>query len=341
MKCVKIEGAKSLITAETAKPESIDGAVIVKVESCGICGSDIHYWESGEPKGLILGHELAGTVVYPGARTDLKEGDRITGLPISPCWECEACKTGNIQYCKSTWSHAVGLSLDYSGGYAEYSMIHPKLVKKIPDELSFDEGAMIEPAAVSLHATNLADIKVGEKVLVIGSGIIGLMAMEFARKEGASYIAVLEVNKKRGEKAVKLGAADCFFDASDPNTIEKLKEASNGGFDKVIECCGNSAAITEAIMCTKPGGTIVLVGISLGAVSVPLTVAVMSEVKLQGAIAYNEKEFSDVIDLVAKGQLDVKKYIDATIPLDDANEAFERLTSGTDDAIKIIFHPND
>lgn len=339
MKCVKIDGPKNLVTSTIEEPKSLDGEVVIKVESCGICGSDIHYWDSGEPKGLIMGHEFAGTVVDPGNREDLKVGDRVTGLPISPCGKCEACKTGNPQFCKSTWVNAVGLSASFPGGYAEYTKVHPEMVRKLPDEVSFDEAAMVEPASVSLHATNLADIKVGEKILVVGGGIIGLMAVEFARKEGASYIAVAEANPKRGKKATTVGSADEFFDVRDDKVVEKLIEVSGGGFDTVIECCGNSAAITEAIMAVKPGGKIILVGVSLGAVTVPLTVSVMAEVTLQGAIAYTEREFDDVIELIKEKKLDVKKFIDDIIPLEEANDAFMRLTSGKDDAVKIIFHP--
>lgn len=341
MKCVKINGPKDLKLNTVEEPESVDGAVVIKVSSCGICGSDIHYWVSGSPVGLVMGHELAGTVVDPGSRKDLKIGDRVTGLPISPCGKCNSCKSGNPQYCTETWTHAVGLSMDYKGGYAEYSMIHPDLVYKLPDSVSFDEGAMVEPAAVSLHATNLADIKVGDKVLIIGGGIIGLMAAEFAKKEGASMVGLVEVNSKRGEKAVTKGAVDKFFDAKDKNIIEELKAVSAGGFDKVIECCGNSAAITEAIMAVRPGGKIILVGVSLGTVEIPLTISVMSEVTMQGAIAYTEKEFSDIINFIASKEIDVAKYIDDIIPLEKANEAFEKLTSGNTDCIKIIFHPND
>ena len=111
MKCVEITKEKFLTVSEIEKPMSEDGSVIIKVESCGICGSDIHYWDTGEPKKLVMGHEFCGQVVDPGKRQDLKVGDKVTGLPISPCGMCEACKTGNPQYCPSTWAEAVGLSL--------------------------------------------------------------------------------------------------------------------------------------------------------------------------------------------------------------------------------------
>jgi 2-desacetyl-2-hydroxyethyl bacteriochlorophyllide A dehydrogenase len=339
MKCAKIKDVRKFEIGEIDKPVSTDGSVVLKVKSCGICGSDIHYFESGEPKGLVMGHEFAGVVVDPGARNDLKVGDRVTGLPISPCGECEPCKSGNPQYCRKTWSKAVGLSLTNPGGYAEYTSCRPDLIRVIPDNLSFDEAAMIEPSAVALHAVGLGDIKVGTHVLVIGGGIIGLMTCEFAKLDGADYIAMLETNMARAKKATTIGKANEYFDALDPDIIKKLIEKTNGGFDVVFECCGNSAAVSEALMAVKPGGTVVLVGVSSKPVTIPTVMAVMAENTIKGAIAYTEKDFDKTIELINNGLVDVKKYIDDIVPLEEANKSFERLTSGKDDAVKIIFHP--
>ena len=168
MKCVKLKGAKNLEIATIKKPVSQNGSVVVRVKACGICGSDLHYFEAGQPQELIMGHEFSGMVVDPGDREDLKIGDRVTGLPISPCGHCEACKTGNVQYCANTWTNAVGLSLTNSGGLAEFLSCRSDMVKKLPDKVTFLEGTMVEPAAVSLHAINLADIKVGDKVYTSG-----------------------------------------------------------------------------------------------------------------------------------------------------------------------------
>ena len=339
MKCVKISDVKKLEIGEMERPVSRDGSVVFKVESAGICGSDIHNWHNGAPVGLVMGHEFAGIVVDPGSRADLSVGDRITGLPISPCGVCEACKSGNVQYCPSTWNEAVGLAVTNSGGFAEYSSCRADMVKKLPNNVSFDEGCMVEPSAVSLHAINLANIKIGDKVLIIGAGIIGLMAAEFAKLNGASYVGLVEVNSKRGEKALRYGKVDEYFDAKDEKLVEKLLNVSSLGFDKVIECCGSGPAVSEAIMAVKPGGTIVLVGVSTSAISVPLVLTVTREVKMFGAIAYTEDEFDDCIRLISERIIDVDKYIDDRVELEMAQKSFERLTSGNDDAIKIIFKP--
>lgn len=339
MKCVKIKGEKRLEIATIKKPVSKNGSVIIRVKACGICGSDLHYFEAGEPLELIMGHEFAGEVVDPGDRSDLKVGDRVTGLPISPCLECEACKTGNVQYCAKTWQDAVGLSLTNSGGLAEYLSCRSDMVKKIPDKVTFQDATLVEPSAVSLHAINLANIKVGDKVLIIGGGIIGLMAAEFAKLNGASYIALMETNMKRARKALKYGAINEIFNASDSNVISKALKKTNGGYDKVIECCGNQYAVSEAIMSVKPGGTIVLVGVSMTPISVPMVASVMREVTMKGAIAYTETEFETCIELIEKKIINVHKYIDKRVNLENVQEAYLDLISGKTDNIKIIVKP--
>ena len=339
MKCVKIKGEKRLEIATIKKPVSKNGSVIIRVKACGICGSDLHYFEAGEPLELIMGHEFAGEVVDPGDRSDLKVGDRVTGLPISPCLECEACKTGNVQYCAKTWQDAVGLSLTNSGGLAEYLSCRSDMVKKIPDKVTFQDATLVEPSAVSLHAINLANIKVGDKVLIIGGGIIGLMAAEFAKLNGASYIALMETNMKRARKALKYGVINEIFNASDSNVISKALKKTNGGYDKVIECCGNQYAVSEAIMSVKPGGTIVLVGVSMTPISVPMVASVMREVTMKGVIAYTEAEFETCIELIEKKIINVHKYIDKRVNLENVQEAYLDLISGKTDNIKIIVKP--
>lgn len=339
MKCVKINGARSLEVTDMEKPISRNGSVVFKVESCGICGSDIHYWDLGQPNGLVMGHEFAGTVIDPGNRNDLKVGDKITGLPISPCGVCRACKSGNPQYCKLTWSKAVGLSLTNSGAYAEYSSCRSDMVRKLPDNITFDQAAMVEPSSVSLHAVNLSNIKSGDNVLIIGAGIIGLMCAEFAKLKGAKYVIMLETNDLRGKKSVELGFVDEYYNAMEDGIVSKLVEKTIGGFDVVLECCGNSSAVSEAIMCSKPGGNVVLVGVSLETVNVPLLNTVMGEITMQGAIAYTTLEFESVIDLIASNKIDVLKYIDDKVGLDKVQDSFVRLTSGKDSAVKIIINP--
>ena len=339
MKAVAIKDVKQFEIKEIPEPNPDGKKVIIEVSKTGICGSDIHYWVNGEPKGLVMGHEFSGVVLDPGDRLDLIKGDRVTALPISPCGKCEACQNGDVQFCPETWNQAVGLSVDNPGGLTSKIAVRSDMVIKVPDNIQDEEVAMVEPLAVGLHAAHLGRIAVGDDVLVIGAGIIGLASAEFAKKEGASYVAITETNKARGQKAVDLKVADEYYDATDKDLVSKLMAKTNGGFDVVIECVGNGAAVNSALTMVKPGGIVVLVGVATDAVPTYTVMAVMKELVVQGAIAYTYNEFKSCIDLIARKQVDVLKFVDDIVPLERVQEAYERLTSGTDAAVKILVGP--
>ncbi len=340
MRSVAIKGVKEFEIKEIEEPKSDGYNVIIDVKKAGICGSDIHYWVSGEPIGLVMGHEYCGIVTDPGRRTDLKVGDRVTALPISPCGICHACLSGNPQYCIHTWDKATGLSLTNPGALAPKMAIRPDMVYKVPNNITDEEVAMTEPAAVGLHAVHLADVKVGNRVLVIGGGIIGLVSAMFAKMEGASYVAISETNPKRGEKAVQLGVADEWFNALDPEFSNKVVSRTYEGFDIVIECCGNAPAVTSSLTSVKTGGTVVLVGVSLEPITIPTVLAVMHELKVLGAIAYTKEEFRTCIELMANKRINMLKFLSKEIGLEDVQSAYQELTSGTSDSIKILVDPN-
>ena len=339
MRCAKLVGPKKFEICEIEEPKKQPGKVMVDILKTGICGSDLHYFEVGGPSGLVMGHEFCGKVVDNGDVDGLNVGDRVTALPISPCGKCEPCLTGNPQYCLKTWDQAVGLSLDNPGGLTTKINVRSDLILKVPDNVSDEEAAMVEPAAVGLHAVHLADVKVGDKVLVIGSGIIGLVSAMFAKMDGASKVVVSEVNEARAKKAVELGVADEYILANDAFN-ENVAKITGSGFDIVIDCCGNSPAVSSAISAVKPGGKIVLVGVSLAPITIPSVVTVLHEVTMIGAIAYTKEEFKTCLDLMANGKIDVKKFLSKIVSLDKTEESYAELLSGKTDSIKIIVDPN-
>lgn len=340
MRSVAIKGVKEFEIKEIEEPKADGVNVIIDVKKAGICGSDIHYWVDGAPVGLVMGHEYCGIVSDPGRRSDLKVGDRVTALPISPCGVCHACLSGNPQYCLRTWDKATGLSLTNPGAMAPKMAIRPDMVYKVPSNITDEEVAMTEPAAVGLHAVHLANIKVGDRVLVVGGGIIGLVSAMFAKMNGASYVALSETNPQRGEKSVKLGVADEWFNALDPEFTTKVMSKTGRGFDIVIECCGNAPAVSSALTTVKTGGTVVLVGVSTEPINVPLVIAVMHELKVLGAIAYTKEEFRTCIELMATRKINMLKFLSGEVGLEGVQGAYEQLTSGTSDAIKILVDPN-
>lgn len=339
MKCVAIKGQKSLGLASMDAPKSKNGSVVIEVKKAGICGSDIHYWDAGLPDGLVMGHEFCGTVTDPGARKDLKVGDRVTALPISPCGKCPACLSGNPQYCPDTWNEAVGLSLTNPGAFAESTSIRHDLVIKVPSNITDAEVAMVEPTAVGLHAVHLANIQIGDKVLVIGAGIIGDICAMFAKMSGASYVAISETNEKRGKKAVSLKCADEYFNAKSETFMNDVRRECPFGYDVVLDCSGNSAAVSSALSCVRPNGTVVMVGVSMDSITIPSILLVMHELKVLGAIGYTIGEFKECINLMASRKIDMLKFVDDIVGLDDVQSAFKRLTSGEDNAVKILVDP--
>ncbi len=336
MKCVAIKGAREFEIKETAAPEKEEEKVLIEVKKTGICGSDLHYFELGGPVGLVMGHEYAGVVKDNGGREDIKVGDRVTALPLSPCGKCEACLRGDIHYCAETWNHASGLSLDNPGGLEPMLKVRSDMVFKLPDNMSFEEGALVEPTAVCYHATNLANINVGDEVLVVGAGVIGLMSAMFAKKSGASKVVVSEANINRAKMAIDLGVADSYLNALDEEEMQK----NAGKYDVVIECCGNAPAVNSAMNLVKAGGRVILVGVSMTPINMATISAVMKELTLIGAIAYTKEEFGKCIDMIANHEIDVDKFISKEITLEEVQNAYEELTSGKSSSIKIIVDPN-
>ncbi len=339
MKCVVLNGVKKFDVEKMTEPRSTNGAVIIDVKKAGICGSDIHYWDIGAPQGLVMGHEFCGVVTNPGSRQDLNVGDRVTALPISPCGHCPACLSGNPQYCPETWNYAVGLSLTNPGAYAEKTALRPDLVIKVPSNITDSEVAMVEPTAVGLHAVNLANIKIGAKVLVIGAGIIGDICAMLAKMNGASYVVVSETNPERGEKSVVLNCADEWFNAREENFNENVRKKCPYGYDVVFDCSGNSAAVSTALSMARPNGTVVMVGVSMDSITIPSIALVMHELKVYGAIGYTMDEFKECINLMAKRKIDMLRFVDDIVSLEEVQKSYERLTCGTDSAIKILIDP--
>lgn len=336
MKCVAIKDKKLLEIKEIEEPHANGNDVIIEVSKCGICGSDLHYFEMGLPKGLVMGHEYSGVVLDKGSRDDLEIGNRVTALPISPCMKCEACVNGNINYCLQTWNEATGLALTNPGGLTKKIKIRPDMVIKLDDKITDEEAAMVEPSAVSLHAINLADIKIGDKVLIIGGGIIGLGSAMFAKLAGASHITLFETNEQRGNKALKLGVVDEFINVSNEDTMNEFMQKKQASFDKVIECCGNSKAVTSSLIFAKVGATVVLVGVSMDQITIPSAIALMHELTIKGAIAYTKQDFERCIELISNKQIDVLKFLDKQITLEETQEAYDELINGKTDTIKII-----
>ncbi len=338
MRAVVHKDAKVFQVENIPDVVSKDGRIVIEVKKEGICGSDIHVWEMGEYIDFVPGHEFCGVVLDPG-ESEFKEGDRVVALSITPCGKCEACLSGKPQCCPETWAHSPGSSVELSGGYAEKSTVRKDLARKLPDNVSYEEGAMVEPLSVSLHGARLAEIKKGDKVLVIGGGIIGLGCAMFAKMEGADFVAVSETNPNRAKKAISLGVADKIYDAKAEDYMQNAFADAPGGFDCVIDCVGLAATINAGLVLVKGGHRLVLVGIAMVPQGVQTMLATLREVSMVGSSGYNFEEFEEVIQMCADKSIDATKFIDEIIGLDGAQEAMFRLTGGDSDVVKIVIDP--
>jgi L-iditol 2-dehydrogenase len=316
-------------------PEIKPGYIETKVKSCAICGSDLHMWETGSPR-IAMGHEFSAEVTNPGD-SEFKEGDRVVFSCGIPCYQCDMCLKGKRHLCRSLWQDDyTGISID--GGLAEKYIGLAKYAYKLPDCINFQAAAMVEPLSVAYHAINQAHMKLGAKVLVVGGGVIGQLIGALARRAGAVYTALSEINAQRMNSAKKIGDFNEYFDAADQDQVAKLMGATGGGFDVVFECSAVQGGYMTSFLAAKPDSVVILVGAPSGFISVLPILVVSKELHVSGTIACSFQEYHETIDLIANG-FDPLPYVSAVAPLKDTQKCFEQLTSGTDPAIKIIIEP--
>ncbi|MBQ3378258.1 MAG: alcohol dehydrogenase catalytic domain-containing protein [Clostridia bacterium] len=347
MKGAIITDYKKLEIRDFPKPEPDGKNVIMKVQTCGICGSDIHMWEGGgdaRNKGIRPGHEHAGIVVDPGSRTDLKVGDRITSLPNrTACGECTACMERRFDDCTHIIKGVGNFPDGPAGTYAEYFSTAPNLVRKIPDTMTNEEAAMIEPCATPYSAVKDMGIKRGDKVLVFGGGIIGSVSAQWAKFFGADYVAMVEVNEFRGKKNLEMGNIDELFDGKDPELLNKLLKVTDGkGFDYVLECTGQAGPLNTAMLASKMRARVAIIGVSATPILFNNVVALFKRARLQAYLTYTDAEFNEVMNLIAAKKFDVLRYYSADCKLEEVQDCYHELQSPNCDKIKIMIQfPRD
>jgi len=348
MKAAVYEGPKNIVVKEIDIPEVGPSDILVKVKACGICGSDLHSYKEGlyiKP-GQVMGHEFSGDVVEVGREVkDIKKGDRVTAHPLVYCYECPMCMAGLYYLCLHKWERSIAYSLP--GAFAEYVRIpQAKLnhtVYKLPDELSYEEGALIEPLATAIHAVQLATPRIARDLAVIfGAGTIGLFVLQTLKNYNPFKIVVCEISCKRLEVAYELGA-DLVINPQDNNVIniiEKMGESEGRGFshgaDLVMECVGSVITLQQALEIIKPAGRIILVGLG-PKTPVDVTFLVQNEIRMQGAFCYLN-EYSQAIELLHSGKVITDSIITHKFPLDEITEAFES-QSNPELSVKVVVCP--
>ncbi|XP_059164914.1 sorbitol dehydrogenase-like [Physella acuta] len=324
-------------------PEPGPGEVLLEMQQVGICGSDVHYWTHGQighfvvKAPMVLGHEASGVVSKLGAGVlNIKVGDRVAIEPGVPCRICNYCKTGRYNLCLDMKFCATP---PYHGNLTRYYVHAADFCFKLPDHVTFEEGALLEPLSVAVHACNRAGLSLGNTVLICGAGPIGLVNILTAKAKGASTVCVTDIDEARLKKAKEIGADYVIkINSKDPLVAAQAIEETVG--DKVdisIECSGAAQSIQTAICATKSGGVVVLVGLGQDTVELPIVNAAIREVDIRGIFRYVNC-YPTALAMVASGRVNVKPLITHRFKLEESLQAFEAAKRG--EGIKIMIKCN-
>jgi (R,R)-butanediol dehydrogenase/meso-butanediol dehydrogenase/diacetyl reductase len=325
------------------KPEIQSGDVLVQVEYCGICGTDIHAYLNGIPfpLGTVMGHECSGVVAEVGDGVkDFQPGERIVVRP-GPCGKCYWCQRGQYSLCPQGLERAISTQ-KHDGAFAEYVKIEypDEMLIKFPSSISFKEAALIEPLSTTLHGVRSSRFKAGDCVVVIGAGMIGLGIIQFLRLGGAGKIIVLEISSQKTEIARKLGADVVLNPLSEEEGLkEKIFDITNGiGADIVFECVGLTSTLQTSINYVKRGGQVMVIGINLKAVPIDALTIVVKEVNMKGVFGFYD-EFKYVIEFLDKKRINTDLLISDIIPLSDIEEKGFKQMLASNEKVKILVRP--
>lgn len=322
--------------------ELLPNEVLVKNMACGICGTDVHIYHGEEGSAavcppVVLGHEYSGIVEKVGSAVTLvKVGDHVALDPNMYCGHCRPCRMGKKQNCENLFA----LGVNVNGGFAQYSRCPENQCYRLNDDVDFDVAAMAEPLACVVHGIDLADIKPGQSVAVIGTGAIGFLMMQMAKLSGASTVIMCATNDERKSLALELGA-DYAINSKTENLCEKIHEyTGSDGVDVVIECVGKTTATEQAIKIAGRGARVLLFSVPSPTATYPLPLfdVFKKELTIVGSLI-NPDTHQRAVNLINSGRLEIKKLITHVFPLDEMEAAISKQMSR--DSIKVIVHPQD
>ena len=323
-------------------PQLGDDELLVRVKACGICGSDVHGFTGKTGRRippLIMGHEAAGVVQGIGKNArGFRKGDRVCFDSTVYCNKCAACRAGKYNRCVSR--QVLGVSVPEfkrHGAFAEYVAVPWWIVAGIPDNMSFVQAALLEPVSIGMHAANRARISIGDTVVVVGAGAIGLFVLQACKLKGARVI-ICDINDFRLDVARELGAEVLVNPTKSSLKDKVLKVSDGGGADVAFEVVGFAQTFADAISVTKTGGYLVAVGNLQKTAEFNLQELVARELTFTGSYA-SSGEFREGIDLVASGKINVEPLISDVLPLREGPSAFDRLLKAQENLLKIVLEP--
>ncbi|MGA2247783.1 MAG: galactitol-1-phosphate 5-dehydrogenase [Verrucomicrobiota bacterium] len=343
MKALVLKDRRLFAVEDVAVPELAADEVLVRVRTCGICGSDVHGMDGSSGRRIppiIMGHEAAGEISRVGSRvTDWKSEDRVTFDSTVYCGECWFCRRGEINLCENRRVLGVSCS-DYrrNGAFAEFVAVPQRILYRLPATLGFEQAAMVEAVSVAVHAVKRTPLGKGAAVAVVGTGMIGILVLQALRISGCGPIIGIDLDPARLQLAQKLGATHALK-ADAPDLMETVRSLTGGrGVDAAFEVVGTSPTFRLAIDCVRKGGSVILVGNLKPQVDLPLQLAVTRQLSLMGSCA-SAGEYPECLQLIATGEIRVDEMISASSTLEDAGAWFERLYAGEQGLMKVIIKP--
>lgn len=343
MKALVLSDYKRLEYVEVDQPSPGDDELLIRVAACGICGSDVHGFDGSTGRRLppiIMGHEAAGTVESIGRSVSrFRRGDRVTFDSTVSCGKCFFCARAQFNLCEHR--EVIGVSTPEfrrMGAFAEFVAIPERIAYHLPEEMPFEQAALIEACAVAIHGVSLTRIIPGDRTAVIGAGMIGLLTLQAVKRAGAAEVTVFDIDDSRLAMASRLGASRTI-NSRDPNSTRELLEQTDGrGIDVSLDCVGISDSIKLAIDLVRKGGQVTLIGNLASTVQFSLQSVVTRQILLQGSCA-SSGEFDRSIELITERAIDVAPLISAVAPLRDGAEWFLRLYNRVPGLLKVVLLP--
>jgi L-iditol 2-dehydrogenase len=338
MKALVFRGSGSMPLEDRPDPHPGPTEAVVAIRASGICGSDVHGFGGATGRrriGVVMGHEAAGDVIEIGVEvTSVRSGDRVVLRSILACGSCDRCRHGQPNICLARQ----GMGMHFDGAYAERIVVPASLLVALPDPLSYEEGTIVEPLAVAMHAVNITPFALMDVVVIVGAGPIGLLTLLAARQRGAGTIIVTDRDPHRLDIARLIGA-DEAIDVGRTDPIAAVEAATDSrGADAVFEAAGIAATVAQSIAVARPGGHVTWIGNSAPEVELPMQQLVTRELTVRGAYGFVD-EFEQAADALAAGRIDAPRLIERVAPLEDGEDIFRQLAAGTLAAVKVVLAP--
>jgi (R,R)-butanediol dehydrogenase/meso-butanediol dehydrogenase/diacetyl reductase len=337
-----VTGLRQVEIREMPEPVPEPGKAVVEIGYCGICGTDIHAYQSGQPYNpAICGHEWAGTVTGVGSGVArLREGDRVAIGVATACGQCGPCRHGNASHCELAFLGSIGAGPMAAphGGFATSICFDAARLYHVPNSISDIDAAILEPATVAVHALRRTPIRLGDTAVIIGGGPIGLLTMQAARAAGAGTVVLIEPEPSRRQMAASLGA-DVVLDPKNDDVNARLSIiVGAAGPDIVFECAGVPQTIQQAVSLVRRGGVVSLVGVANSPATIQPGEWLIKEVRLLSSVAYVHEDFEIAKDLVAYGRIQVAPLHTSTTALSNLAGAFDKLAQNPKE-VKILVDP--